>query len=188
MFFKKKILQDETLENEAIIALQKGSAEAFHILYQNYAQKIYRFCIRMLGNTELAEDAFQEIFLKVYEKRSTFLGDNFSSWLFAIARNTCINTIRQKRDISEFDETLYDNDSNGNISDIELKDQIEKAILDLPSSLREALILREYDDLSYQEIAKTLNIDLSLVKVRIHRARLILRKVLKPLVKEIYES
>jgi RNA polymerase sigma-70 factor (ECF subfamily) len=188
MFFKKKVIPNDAEVSEAIIALQKGSAEAFQILYQNYANKVYRFCLRMLGNLEQTEDAFQETFLKVYEKRDLFQGDNFASWLFAIARNTCLNYIRYRKDYDQFDETYYPNNAKTEGGDSELKTQIDKAISELPLPLREAIILREYEDFSYQEISDTLGVELSLVKVRIHRARLILRKNLKPLVKEIYES
>jgi RNA polymerase sigma-70 factor (ECF subfamily) len=188
MFFKKKEIADEESLNRAVEALQQGSAEAFHILYNNYAQKVYRFCLRMLSDAETAQDAFQETFIRVYENRESFHGSNFAAWLFTIARNTCLNHIRSRKEQEPFDEVFHGYDSNDGNSDPILKSQIEQAIADLPTPLREALLLREYEDFSYQEIADTLDIDLSLAKVRVHRARLILRKLLKPLVKELNES
>lgn len=188
MLFKKKEISDEDKLNEAIEAMRTGSAEAFHILYNNYAQKVYRFCLRMLGDTENAQDAFQETFIRVYENRMSFHGNNFAAWVFTIARNTCLNYIRGRRDQESFDEVFHSNDFGDDRSDLGMKTQIEKAIATLPLPLKEALILREYEDFSYQEIADTLAIDLSLAKVRVHRARLILRKLLKPLVKELNES
>lgn len=188
MLFKKKEISDEEKLSNAVDALQKGSAEAFQILYHNYAQKVYRFCLRMLADANLAEDAFQETFIRVYENRTTFRGDNFAAWLFTIARNTCLNHIRARKDQESYDEVFHNNDYSESKSDLGLKNEIEKAIATLPIPMREALILREYEDFSYQEIADTLGIDLSLAKVRVHRARLILRKLLKPLVKELNES
>ncbi|MDX9791019.1 MAG: sigma-70 family RNA polymerase sigma factor [Candidatus Kapaibacterium sp.] len=188
MLFKKKEISDEEKLSKAIEALQRGSAEAFHILYHNYAHKVYRFCLRMLGEQELAEDAFQETFIRVYENKGSFHGTNFAAWLFTIARNTCLNHIRSKKEAESFDEVFHSYDNGSNQSDPVLKQEIEKAIATLPVPMREALLLREYEDFSYQEIADTLGIELSLAKVRVHRARLQLRKLLKPLVKELNES
>jgi RNA polymerase sigma-70 factor, ECF subfamily len=142
----------------------------------------------MLSDTDLAEDAFQETFIRVFENRTSFRGDNFAAWLFTIARNTCLNQIRSRRDQESYDEVFHSIDYSENNSDLGMKSEIEKAIATLPLPMREAVLLREYEDFSYQEIADTLGIDLSLAKVRVHRARLILRKLLKPLVKELNES
>ncbi|MBE2189398.1 MAG: RNA polymerase sigma factor [Desulfobulbaceae bacterium] len=186
MLFKKKNIAEDELQN-ATKALNHGSAEAFHLLYQNYAPKVYRYCVKMLGDEILAEDAFQETFVRIYEKRDAFNGQNFSAWLFTIARNTCYNYLRQKKEHESYDETFHQPDRTSN-QDIGLKDQIDKAMQMLPVPLREAVILREYEECTYQEIADILQIELSLAKIRVYRARIILRKLLQPLVKEINES
>jgi RNA polymerase sigma-70 factor, ECF subfamily len=183
---KHKEINEEKLQ-QLIQNLRDGSAEAFHILYDNYSQKVYRFCLRMLGDAESASDAFQETFIKVYEHRKDFRGDNFASWLFTIARNCCLNIIRAKKEHFSYDE-IKDYNVPLEEMDIGMQAYIKKAVSKLPVALREALILREYQDCSYQEIADIAGIDLSLAKVRVHRARLILRKLLEPLVKELYES
>ncbi len=187
MLFKKKNIASEKEINEAAHNLTKNSAEAFHLLYHAYSQKVYRYCLRMLGEKPLAEDAFQETFIRIYERASTFNGTNFQAWLFAIARNTCYNYLRSKKEHDNFDETFHPV-SKENVPDIMLKDYIEKAIQSLPIPLREALLLREYEDCSYQEIAEILQIELSLAKIRVYRARILLRKLLQPLIKEINES
>lgn len=187
MFFKKpKNIDDKTIL-KATIELRKGSAQAFHLLYQKYSHQIYRFCLRMLNDREMAEDAFQETFMRVYENRSSFTGDAFSPWLFAIARNTCLNELRKRKEKVEFNEEFMIPTLDKQ-QDVLVKDYIEQAIAKLPISLREAILLREYEDYSYQEIAEILEIELSLVKVRIHRARQLLKEMLQPMVKEIYES
>jgi len=178
-------LEQETIK--AIKALKKGSAEAFQILYKKYNQKVYRFCLRMVSHEAIAKDAFQETFMKVYENRKNFRGENFAAWLFTIARHTCLNHLRAKKDHDEYDEA-YHSKSITKHSDVALKDLIEQSIKQLPIQLREVIILREYEEYSYQEIANILNIELSLAKVRVHRARKILRTVLKPVVKELNES
>lgn len=177
---------EENLE-ELISDLRKGKSDAFQILYKKYNQKVYRFCLRMLGDSEQANDAFQETFIKVYEHRKDFRGTNFKAWLFTIARHTCLNIIRSRKDHDSFDEVFHGS-MHAIDTNFALKDHIDQAIAMVPISLREALILREYEQYSYQEIADFLGIDLSLAKVRVYRARMLLRKLLKPLVKELNES
>jgi RNA polymerase sigma-70 factor (ECF subfamily) len=173
--------------NKAVEDFNSGSAEAFHILYQEYQAKVYRFCLRMLGNEELARDAFQETFIKVYQKSGQFRGDNFKAWLFTVARNHCLNIIRSAKEQDTFDEAFH-NPAASNFEDFGKRDFVKNAISKLPDALREAVILREYEELSYKEIAEVLNIELSLAKVRVHRARNLLREMLEPLVKEINEN
>ncbi len=186
--FGKNTYNPESAElAKAMEELKKGSAEAFHLLYSYYNQKVFRFCMRMLGDDATAKDAFQETFIRIYEHRKEFKGTNFQAWLFTIARHTCLNYIRTKRVHEPFVED-YHSSLSATDSDIGMQDVIRKAIAKLPVSLKEALLLREYEECSYNDIADILGIDISLAKVRVHRARLILRKVLKPLVKEIYES
>jgi len=172
---------------EIVSELQGGSAEAFQILYNKYQMRVYSFCLRILADESAAKDAFQETFIKVYEKRSSFRGDNFQAWLFTIARHTCYNIIRTRRDFDEYAENHQVDTKLNNVDHI-LKDHIEDAIASLPLLLREALVLREYDSYSYQEIADLLEIDLSLAKVRVHRARILLRKTLLPVAKEYNEN
>ncbi|GAB1372273.1 sigma-70 family RNA polymerase sigma factor [Candidatus Kapaibacterium sp.] len=189
MIFKKQITNSKLNEEDAVMVLQQGSAEAFSLLYNSYAPKIYRFCLRMLGDEQKAADAFQETFMRVYESRTAFNGQNFGAWVFKIAHNNCLNLIRlEKKELLQFDEEIHLGKTDRNIEEVGLKEQLEKAIALLPMPLREALLLREYEDFSYQEIADTLNIELSLAKVRVHRARLFLRNLLKPIVQELNES
>lgn len=140
----------------------------------------------MIGDSKLAEDAFQETFIKLFEHKKDFRGVNFSAWLYAIARNTCLNLIRSRKNYEQYD-ALKNFPIQEKSTDYFTKKYIQDAVMSLPISLREAIILREYQECSYQEIAEIVGIDLSLAKVRVHRARLILRKTLEPIAKEIYE-
>ena len=187
MFFRKsKNIDDRTIQ-KAVIDLKKGSAQAFHLLYQKYNQPIYRFCLRMLNDKNAAEDAFQETFIRVYESSRSFSGQNFSSWLYTIARNTCLNILRSQKEHVAFEEEFLTPEQTTD-SDFSVKNYIDTAVSKLPVNLREAILLREYEECSYQEIADILGIDLSLAKVRVYRARQILKDMLQPIVKEIYES
>lgn len=185
MFNSRKYNPDIELD-EAVENLRNGSAEAFQILYQKYHDRVYRFCLRMLGSEQMAKDAFQETFVKVYEKRETFKGENFAAWLFTISRHICYNMIRANKTHSSFDESFHEVKVQKS-TDFGLKKALEEAIASLPTSLREAFILREYEDLTYHEIAEVLNIDLSLAKIRVFRARKQLQEILKPIIKELDE-
>lgn len=187
MWFKKqnKINEDEILN--AVTKFKGGSAEAFKILYDVYGQKVYRYCLRLLSDPDLANDCFQETFVKVYENRQSFKGISFPAWLFRIAHNTCMSSLRNRKNTEEIQDVYFVNDNFGN-DDFALKREIKNAIDKLPKALKEAILLREYEDLSYNEIAEVLSIDVSLAKVRVFRARVQLKSLLKPLIKELNES
>lgn len=187
MWFKKQnTINDEEIL-DAVSKMKDGSAEAFRILYDAYGQKVYRYCLRLLGDSEVANDCFQETFVKIYENRASFKGDSFGAWLFKIAHNNCMNHLRNKKHTEEIQDVFFAND-NIEADDFGLKKEIKKALKQLPDALREAVVLREYEGLSYYEIADVLGIDVSLAKVRVFRARLQLKNLLKPLMKELNES
>ena len=186
MFWKRTNIEDSELK-QAGEELKRGSTEAFHLLYKQYNQKVYRFCLRMLGSEDAAKDAFQDIFIKIYEHRTDFRGENFAAWLFTISRHTCYNMMRMTKDHAQLEEAHHLS-AIENRSDIGLQECIQKALDTLPVALKEAIILREYEDLSYQDIAEVMGIDVSLAKVRVFRAREIMRKILTPLKQELYES
>ena len=176
--------------SKAVDGFRQGSAEAFQILYKRYQNRVYRFCVRMMSSEVSGKDAFQETFMRMYEHRAEFRGTNFPAWLFTIARNVCLNLLRKQKAFDSFEEDIHGKLLSTNRvenSDVLLRNSIDSAIQQLPVKLREALILREYEEYSYKEIAEITGIELSLAKVRVHRARLILRKILSPIVQERYE-
>lgn len=161
-------------------SFQEGDENAFVELYDRYNRRLYGYCVKMLGDRVLAQDLFQEIFIRVSRKRHHFRGGNFSGWLFAIARNQCLNALRDTVSHTSLDDVgavlaapedeLYDETSEI------LKEAIEK----LPEEMKEALVLRVYSGFSYQEIAEITGAKLATVKVRIHRAKLRLHDMLQP--------
>ena len=161
--------------------------DAFQWLHKRFSKSIYRFCLKMLSDEDLAKDAYQETFIKAYEHRMDFRGDNFPAWIFTIARRVCLNVIRSRRHDDVFDEILH-SEGESSDEDVYLRMHIQKAIDSLSPEFKEALVLREYEGLSYEQIAVVLHIELSLAKVRVHRARLIVRKLLMPVMQERYES
>ena len=186
----------EMRDIELLNAFRDGDERAFGELYNRFKAEIYTFCLRMLGGDSAeAGDAYQETFIKVYEKAATFTyGENVRGWLYMIARNVALNVYRAKRP----EETI---NSHPNLASSErrlspefygeqssLREALEEAIAMLPQEFREPFILREFDGLGYPEIANITGATLSLVKIRIHRAKQRLRKMLAPLLADEMHS
>ena len=188
----KKVSYQEQSDIELLRAFKAGEERAFAELYNRYKAEIYTFCLRMLGgNTGEAGDAFQESFIKVYEKAATFTyGENVRGWLYMIARNVALNYYRTKRpeETIEFHQELTSTERQLSPEfygeQRSLRDTLEEAISRLPHEFREPFILREFDGLAYPEIADITGASLSLVKIRIHRAKQRLRKMLAPIMAE----
>jgi RNA polymerase sigma-70 factor (ECF subfamily) len=175
---------------ELLTAFRSGDDRAFAEFYTRYKSEIYTFCLRMLGGDSAeAGDAFQETFIKVYEKIESFrYGENVRGWLYMIARNVALNVYRSKRpeETIEFHQNLQSNerrlspDFAGEQNSLRLA--LEEAIAKLPIEFREPFILREFDGLAYPEIAEITGTSMTITKVRIHRAKQRLRKMLAPII------
>jgi RNA polymerase sigma-70 factor (ECF subfamily) len=178
-----KVLTDDQLL-AVVVAFRDGDRQAFRALYNRYERSMYRFCRHLVGDDALASDAFQETFVRMFEHRDELRTDNIQSWLFSIARRVCLNMLRTKRAGHEaFDEAMHTHEVPM-YADVLLREHLERAMQQLPVTLREALILRDIEGHSYNEIAEIVGIDLSLAKVRVYRARLHMRKLLMPIVAE----
>lgn len=167
-----------------VAAFKEGDRAAFRQLYDHFERPIYRFCRHLTGDEAMAGDAFQETFIRMYQHHRDMRTSNVQSWLFAIARRVCLNLLRARRRQNE----SFDEDLHGGIDaaegDVFLREHLENALQRLPITLREALILRDVEGHSYQEIAQICGIDLSLAKVRVFRARQHMRRILTPVVVE----
>lgn len=161
-----------------------GNRAAFRTIYDLFESKIYRFCKHVVSDEAVARDAFQECFIKAYEHREELHSDNVQSWLFTIARRVCLNQLRARRTVHDrFDEAAH-TETTAIVSDVFLREHLDRALQQLPITLREAILLRDVEGHTYQEIAEIVGIDLSLAKVRVYRARLQMRKILQPVVTE----
>ena len=168
----------------------KSHAEAeaaFTEIYNRYARRIHAYCYRILSNAEDAEDAFQETFLRFPRTvQSGGVMTNVSGLIFTIARNLCINmkkkNTRWASDPVEHD-TLSDRDEK--YEKKELLELIKTALELINADYREAFVLREYNGLSYREIAALLDITVSTAKIRVFRAKEKIREVLEPYLKDI---
>ncbi len=167
----------------------EGDENAFGELVGLYEKKVYHLTLRMCGNPEDAEDAAQEAFLSAWRGLPRFRGESgFSTWLYRLASNAAIDCIRRSR--RQREEASLDGETPGiNAVDgapspqvraegAELRKALAEGMSQLSADHRQALALRELHELSYEEIAAVLEVDLGTVKSRISRARGALRKIL----------
>jgi RNA polymerase sigma-70 factor, ECF subfamily len=179
---------------------------AFEHLVAQYRGRVYSTTYRIMGNQQEAEDQAQEVFLKIYKGiRNIQEPATLSAWITRIAINTCMDAIaRQQRrpqttplladgyDGEVEEEIRYEDTSTltpeESVIRSELRRCLERALKKLDPSARTALMLRDIDDHSYQEIAEALSIGLSAVKMRIHRARLSFQQSLEKVCPDVARS
>jgi len=182
-------------QNDADTELVKhaagGDGAAFSELYGRYRDRVYGFAYRMVGVQAVAEDVIQETFLVLIEHPERYRPERASmlTFLCAIARNQIMYYLRQhRRDVeSDFESAGKvevpcepGRDPLQELLEEELAGEVNLAIAELPPLQREVIVLREFQDLSYAEIATVIGVEVSVVKVRLHRARQSLARRLAP--------
>ncbi len=152
--------------------------------YNHHKTGVYRFCCRMLNDTDEAKDVVQEVFIKFFQNVNRFDGEMpIKVWLYKSARNKCLNMIRDRGKIrnvgGDGDELqeLLSSDPEYNDS----RQMLERLLADLPVDYREVLIMREWNELSYVEIAEALDTTVPAVKSRLFKARKLASEVYKKL-------
>lgn len=162
-------------ERFLVRAAQRGDLDAFGELMRRHEQPTYRLALRMLGSPAEAEDAAQDAFLRAWKALPKFQGtSSFSTWLYRITTNRCLNIIDARRPSEPLDETRAGDrrdDPASRAQERERMSALTASIGGLPAEQRAALVLREFEGLSYEDIADVLQISLAAVKGRIHRAR-----------------
>jgi RNA polymerase sigma-70 factor (ECF subfamily) len=160
-------------------AAQAGDRHAFEALVRRHQGAVYRVALHMLGSEVDAEDAANEALVQAWRALSTFRGESaFSTWLYRIVTNRCVNARAARHSIEPLPEVLIDRDSDPAeaLAQSERLDALARGVLALPAEQRAALVLRELEGLSYEQIAEVVGVTVSAVKGRIHRARLGLLK------------
>lgn len=183
----------DALVNKRIKEVLKGDQNAFAEIVELYQDKLYRVCYRMLGNKHEAEDIAQEAFVRAFVNIHTFdTNRKFSTWLYRIGTNLCIDRIRKKKpdyfldaefagaeglnmysQIASTDELPEDE-----VLKMEMQERVQYEISRLPDKYRAVIVLKYMEDLPLQEISDILDMPLGTVKTRIHRGREALRKQL----------
>jgi len=187
-------LQDPN-ELRLIERLQGRDERAFLELLQLYQARVYKMLFRMLGRSDEAEDMAQEVFVQVFKAVGTFRGDSkLSTWIYRIAVNLCKNRMKylsrrrtEAQDPFENGEDRLDHGSARGVtsSDVARPDHmvegyqmerlVARALLDLEPDFREILVLRDVEDLSYEEMSAITGLPDGTVKSRLHRARAMLK-------------
>lgn len=192
--------QQKQLNEASLIAgIIAGESQLYHDLIRPYERSVYLTALSLLKNEADAEEIAQEAFLKAFRNIATFRAESkFGTWLISIVINEARGRLRRQA-IIRMESLDDDSDDNTSISPALLRDwrqiplqvveqkqireMLQAAVLDLPDIYRQVFLLRDVEELSVAETAKALEISISSVKVRLHRARILLQKQLSPLLK-----
>jgi RNA polymerase sigma-70 factor (ECF subfamily) len=187
----------ERSDQELIAATLARETAAFGELVQRYQNRLYGALVHMLGSTEDARDVAQEAFVLAFQKLTTFRGDaQFYSWLFRIAMNAAVNFRRKNRSLGlsidaskerTGSEPLDLNRDARPEQPLELAERqriVRDALAQMTEEFRDALVLADMEELSYEEISQVLQIPIGTVRSRIHRGRAELRDKLRRLLKD----
>jgi RNA polymerase sigma-70 factor (ECF subfamily) len=183
-----------------MLRVKQGDWDAFTSLVEKYKQPVMNLAYRTLSDATEAEDLAQHVFLQVFKSAPRYEASaKFSTWIFTITRNLCLNEIRRRtrHPAESLDETLpgHEDQPLRQVEDFknalppeallqsELEEKVQLALSELPEKQRMALLLCRQDELSYEEIAVVLGCSLSATKSLIHRARESLKLALKPYLK-----
>ncbi len=182
-------------ERRLIRKLRDRDEKAFREIVDLHGDRVFNLTYRMLGNREEAEDVAQEVFITVFKSIDSFRGDSrFSTWLYRVAANHCKNRIkylarRHDREKDEYDEGRSRSSAAGamtggnplprpdkHFEGVELERLMQEAIASLEEDHRLLVVLRDIEELSYEEICQITGLREGTVKSRLHRARMALRK------------
>ncbi|MFH2232543.1 MAG: RNA polymerase sigma factor [Patescibacteria group bacterium] len=183
---------DKLSDQELIILFRQGEDKALGILIKRYLTPVYRFLFRLTHDSSLAEDLTQETFLKTWKNLKRFdVSKSFKAWVFAIARNNCIDNFRKNNasSISHFEKDLLGGDSINSIEDNrplandilqneEIAAYIDEGLKKIPQSARAVILMHDTENLTFQEIADALKEPMNTVKSRYRRGIQLLRKLL----------
>lgn len=182
-------------ETEIILKLQQGNEQAFKEMVENYQKMVVNTCFGMVHNIEDAEDIAQEVFIEVFRSIHKFRADSkLSTWLYRMAINRTINYIRDNKrnkwfqsfeDSVQSKNTLHENLINRNtdhpeynLENTQRATLLHEAIDSLAENQKVAFTLSKYEELSYQEISKVMDVSVSSVESLLHRAKKNLQKKL----------
>ena len=184
----RKELSDE----EVMLRLQAGDMECYDVLVARFKDRLYAFIMRMVRNGQTAEDLLQETFMRLYVHRMSYRTiARFSTWIYTIAANLVRSHMRKQNRMPLTDlENDRDEDKPRELPDRKRPvdeevagkmtvEAVREAMANLPDEFREVIILREIEELSYEEIVQVLGVPLGTVKSRVNRARGRLKEMLR---------
>lgn len=182
------------VEARLIAAAVAGDRDAFTQLVRRHEDAVFNMSYRMLSHREDARDVCQEIFLTVFQRIREFRGESrFGTWIFRIAVNRCRDELRRRKTVKHTRPIALDPESSTPAREPspeavargkELEEIVSGCIAAMPDDLREMIVLRDVQDLAYEEIAHVLDMPLGTVRSRLSRARSCLAELLDPIVSE----
>jgi RNA polymerase sigma-70 factor (ECF subfamily) len=180
---------EQISDSECIRRVQEGKIDAFEVLVRRHQKTIFNLLYRMLGDYDEAAEAAQETFLSAYRAIGRFRGDsNFSTWVYRIAINQASSRRRSLAQVQartlplESAEKINETgtDPADRLEQKEIQEQVQKALKELDASDAAIILLRDLQDVPYEEVARALNVPMGTVKSRLHRARRALKAHLQP--------
>jgi RNA polymerase sigma-70 factor (ECF subfamily) len=172
-------------DHEVVSRVCAGDRDAFRMLVRRYQDMLFRHALRMTGDHDVAADLVQASFVKAYSNITRCRDpERFGAWLYRILANACKDHLKSKRrkDVSIEDQTNLADLGVSPAADLEraqLRKQLNRAIAELPGSLREAFVLKHVEGRSYEEMASMLETSVPALKMRVHRAREALKEHLE---------
>ncbi|MDZ7263892.1 MAG: RNA polymerase sigma factor [candidate division KSB1 bacterium] len=193
-------MKDE--DTNLMLRLKEGDQGAFRTLVERHKLTVLNLCLRFTGNRDDAEDLAQDVFIRVYQAAPRYeIRAAFTTWLYRIAVNVCLNHQRRKKILNFFSlnnrhsssgavenhlpELVLPQRPDSDLERKELQQLVQNAIESLPENQKSVLILHRYHDLSYQQIATVLQTTVSAVESRLHRAKMNLKKQLRAIAHEL---
>jgi RNA polymerase sigma-70 factor (ECF subfamily) len=183
---------DERPDERLIEAYLGGDAEAFTTLVRRHEARVYRLCLRLIGNADDAADAAQDALVMVARKLDTFRGDaRFTTWLHRVTMNVCHDHLRaakRRPAVLRLDDEQPERELGEPVADhasaVAAQRDVAAALRLVPQEFRAALVLADVQDLPYDEIADVLDVPVGTVKSRVHRGRIALARAMGPRAEE----
>jgi RNA polymerase sigma-70 factor (ECF subfamily) len=180
-------LSQREVSSETVDACRKGDREAFRALYEAYKDKVYSICLYYFhGDAGAAGDAAQQVFLKLITNIAQFRGDSeFSTWLYRLVVNTCTDGARRAKgrkretDPAELALVAVAESQEDDFARAQKAKSVQAALSDLPPKFRLPILLRYFEDLSYEQTAAVLNCSLGTVASRLNRGHKMLARRLE---------
>ena len=194
---KLVVMSEREKDSNLVARVQRGDKVAFELLFTKYQRRVSRLVSRFIRSEAEVEDVVQDSFIKAYRALATFRGDSaFYTWLYRIAVNTAKNYLVaaskrpislsqfEKNDDDDFEEDRFISNSTTPESELitkQIAETVNKTIDELPADLREAIMLREIEGMSYEDIAEAMECPIGTVRSRIFRAREAISQKIKPM-------
>ena len=194
---KLVVMTEREKDHSLVQRVQRGDKVAFEMLFTKYQRRVSRLVSRFVRSEAEVEDIVQESFIKAYRALASFRGDSaFYTWLYRIAVNTAKNhlvaaskrpismTQFEKNDDDDFEEDSFMSDATTPESELvtkQIAETVNKTMDELPADLREAIMLREIEGMSYEDIAEAMGCPIGTVRSRIFRAREAISQKIKPM-------